>query len=74
MHGPCKHEKEFMKRRCVVCMHGDVRLVGGAVPNEGRVEVCSESGAWATVGNRSWDRRDASVVCRQLGYNATGGL
>ena len=49
------------------CNHGDVRLVNGSVPNEGRVEVCVSS-IWGTVCDTRWGREGAEVVCKQLGY------
>ena len=54
------------------CITGQVQLVAGNVPNEGRVEICIFNNVWSTVCDDSWSSTDATVVCRQLGYSAQG--
>ncbi|XP_038052393.1 deleted in malignant brain tumors 1 protein-like [Patiria miniata] len=44
-----------------------VRLVKGATPYEGRVEVYYQN-QWGTICSNGWGIEDANVICRQLGY------
>ena len=53
------------------CTNGEVRLVNGSGPHEGRVEICVNE-AWGTICSNSWSSFDAKVVCRQLGYTSIG--
>ena len=46
-----------------------IRLQGSSIPNAGRVEVLY-AGIWGTISGTNWDINDATVVCRQLGYQA----
>ena len=52
-----------------------MRLVDGDNYNAtaGRVEYCV-GGLWGTVCDSHWGDVDAKVVCRQLGFNATGKI
>ena len=52
----------------VICHEGEVRLLGGVIPNQGRVELCIGE-QWGTVCHDAWGTNDASVVCKQLGYS-----
>ena len=53
------------------CYDGELRLAGGTVANEGRVEVCYQN-QWGTVCRDGWSTTDARVACRQLGYSELG--
>ena len=48
-----------------------MRLVDGASPYEGRVDIC-HNGVWGTICRNSWNYQDAGVVCRQLGFTSVG--
>ena len=50
-----------------------MRLQDGTDISNGRVEVCQD-GIWGSVCSSGWDHVDASVVCRQLGYNTEGNI
>ena len=48
-----------------------MRLVGGNVDNEGRVEICLNN-EWGTICDDSWNTNDANVACGALGFATTG--
>ena len=54
-------------------MSGTLQLVGGAVPSEGRLEICL-GGNWTTLCGHPlpWDTANAAVICWQLGFNSSG--
>ena len=49
----------------------DLKLVGGASENEGRLEVCFDQ-RWGTINGDGWTHTDTQVACRQLGYSTSG--
>ena len=46
-----------------------IRLKGSSQPNAGRIEILY-AGVWGAISSHNWDVNDATVVCRQLGYQA----
>jgi len=46
----------------------DLRLFDRRSENVGRLEV-QVNGVWGTVCSNSWDKDDADVACRQLGFS-----
>lgn len=50
---------------------GQLRLVGGTLASEGRIEICL-GGSWGTICDDFWDANEAQVACRQLGYSPSG--
>ena len=65
------HVTCHMYKTSIVCSHGDIRLVGGSVADEGRVELCLNN-VWGTICDDGFDVSDANVICRQLGYPDQG--
>ena len=60
-----------------MCHDGDIRLVNGSQPYEGRVEVCFNE-TWGTICGYinpwRWNTLQADVVCQQLGYSRAGNF
>ena len=53
------------------CTDGQLRLAGGNVNNEGRVDICLNN-EWGTICDRSWNTNDAKVACGALGFSRGG--
>ena len=46
-------------------------MINGTIPNEGFVEIKGYNGTWGGICDDDWDKPDADVVCRMLGYPAS---
>lgn len=53
----------------VDCEEGAIRLAGGKIDQEGRVEVCN-NGVWGSICSASFDTVDGHVICKDLGYKS----
>jgi deleted-in-malignant-brain-tumors protein 1 len=64
-----KHHCSHIYDAGVSCVrsNGEVRLIGGVYPTEGKVEIYDE-GRWNIVCGDNWSFNEAVAVCNQLGY------
>ena len=53
------------------CTEGSVRLLFGSTTRSGTVQVCV-NGTWGSICDQTWDSRDATVICKQLGFTKFG--
>ena len=51
--------------------HGDIRLLDGSYPWEGRVEIYF-FGSWGTITDSNWTNEDAVVICHEMGHILPG--
>ena len=63
----------FYKFILAPCTDGQLRLVGGNVDNEGRVEICLNN-EWGTICDDNWHTNNANVACGVLGFSSTGEI
>jgi len=63
----------------LACQESDIRITNENVTTKGEayiiaggLQMCVDN-EWATVCQNGWDDNDATVACRQLGLNYTGG-
>ncbi|XP_030060560.1 deleted in malignant brain tumors 1 protein-like [Microcaecilia unicolor] len=61
--------RSFSGSQCSFSHRSTVRLADGLKKFEGRVEVFFD-GAWRSICDHGWDLKDATVVCKQLGFHS----
>ncbi|XP_076372395.1 lysyl oxidase homolog 2-like [Tachypleus tridentatus] len=59
--------KSLLHRNVRAVTEGDIRLVGGHTACQGNVEIY-HFGQWGSICDDEWDKREADIVCRLLGY------
>ncbi|KAL5499890.1 hypothetical protein EMCRGX_G011357 [Ephydatia muelleri] len=69
----CTHSRDAGVRCEAPCANGDLRLAGGSVINEGRIEICINN-VWGTICDDYWSNTDASVACRKLGFSGQNAV
>ena len=52
------------------CIENSIRLVGGEIEQEGRIELCV-NGLWGSVCGTGFTQMDAYVACKHLGKGIT---
>lgn len=60
-----KHLKRLKKEE------GALKLFGGQDEHEGNVEIF-HNGKWGNICDDEWDKHEADIVCKQLGYHLGG--
>ncbi len=60
-----------LSERIIECEEGEVQLQGGPDEFSGIVTICY-NGSLTTLCNRFLDYRDATVLCRQAGFDDRG--
>ena len=54
-----------------MCSDGEIRIANAIIENEGRIEVCFK-GVWGAVCDEGWDKTDAFIACKQIGFPRLG--
>ena len=55
------------EQNAILLMNGQSKFEGHVEPQSHTSEVC-DNGEWRTVCSDMWDEKEATVVCRQLGF------
>jgi hypothetical protein len=55
------------------CETGSIKVVDGQDTSDGRIEICFDN-LWGTICSQSWDKNDALIACKQLGFSTEFAL